>query len=304
MNGKGHDDPTTHDGKWHRIFDMMRDKKLDILALNETHLDDVGVDRLREKFGKRLWIFNSPNPTTPTAKEGVALVLNKEMTNVNDVQCRVLIPGRAVILSVAWHAKLTLSYLAVYAPNDRRDNERFWDVLYTQILSDTSIPIPDAMGGDLNAVEDPLDALPMRREHAGVSRALRRLVSTLQMEDGWREHNKNKLGYTHRQLSSGTQSRIDRIYASKEIMNVSQNWEIEVPNFKTDHKLVTMEITSPNAPHIGRGRATWPKHLIAGDRVLNEAIKAKRSVPRNIKIYLMTIGGCITIYPIITDQYL
>ncbi|KAI4517378.1 DNase I-like protein, partial [Schizophyllum commune Loenen D] len=275
MNGRGHEDPTIYDGKWHRLFDMVRDKRIDILALNETHLDDAAVEKIHDRFGKRLKLYNSPNPESPCAKEGVTIVLNKERTNIQDVQFRVIIPGRAVMLSTVWHANSTFTYLAVYAPNNRRENERFWDSLYTKILSDDSIPIPDAMGGDMNSVEDTIDALPMRREHAGVLRALRRLVCTLHLVDGWRDHNEGKLAYTHRQPSTGTQSRIDRIYASRETMRTSQNWDIEVPNFKTDHRLVSMEITNPGSPRLGRGRATWPKHLIAGDKVLNNTIKAQ-----------------------------
>ncbi|KAL1741034.1 Endonuclease/exonuclease/phosphatase, partial [Schizophyllum fasciatum] len=275
MNGRGHDNPVNLDGKWHRLFDLIRDKRIDILALNETHLDDAGVAAIHERFGKRLALFNSPNPDNPCAREGVTVVMNKERTNVLDARVNVLVPGRAVMVTTAWHGNLTFTYLAIYAPNNRKENEKFWDVLYSKILTDDTLPIPDAMGGDTNLVEDPMDALPMRREHLGALRAFDRLVNTLQLIDGWRDHNKGRIGYTHRQSATGTQSRIDRIYASREAMSTSQNWDIETPNFKTDHKLVSMEITNPAAPHVGRGRATWPKHLIAGDKILNDEVKKK-----------------------------
>ncbi|KAL1657672.1 hypothetical protein GGF50DRAFT_31738, partial [Schizophyllum commune] len=164
MNGRGNEDPVAHDGKWHRLFDMMREKRIDILALNETHLDEDSVDKIHSRFGKRLFLLNSPNPESPNAKEGVTVVLNKERTNVQDIQSQVLVPGRAILISVAWHASLVFTYLAVYAPNKKKENQRFWDTLYTKILSDASIPIPDAMGGDLNIVEDPMDRMPMKKD--------------------------------------------------------------------------------------------------------------------------------------------
>ncbi|TRM55264.1 Endonuclease/exonuclease/phosphatase, partial [Schizophyllum amplum] len=275
MNGRGSEDPTASGGKWHRLNDMMREKKLDVLAVNETHLDARSVDKLHDKFGKRLYLINSPNPENPGAKEGVTVILNRERTNVHDVRHHVLIPGRAIIVSIAWHAKLTFTYLAVYAPNNRKENEEFWDRLYTIILSNNRIPLPDAMGGDLNVVEDALDKLPMKRDHGGAVQALQRLVNALQLRDIWREQNLGRTTYTCRQASTGSQSRIDRIYASQDVAAVSQNWDIDVPNFKTDHKLVTAEITNPAAPYIGRGWPTWPKHLINGDRELNEYIKSK-----------------------------
>jgi exonuclease III len=87
MRGRGGD-------KWHCINQLLRDKKIGILALQETHLSDQLVDSLETLYHKRIKIFHSCNPNTNNAK-GVAIVLNKELTNTYNINTHVLVPGRA-----------------------------------------------------------------------------------------------------------------------------------------------------------------------------------------------------------------
>jgi hypothetical protein len=99
MRGRGGD-------KWHYINQLLRDKKIGILALQETHLSDQLADSLEALYHNRIKIFHSCDPTTNNAK-GVTLVLNKELTNVHDIMVHELVPGRAIYLKYTWHADHT-----------------------------------------------------------------------------------------------------------------------------------------------------------------------------------------------------
>ncbi|KAK7034152.1 hypothetical protein R3P38DRAFT_2772255 [Favolaschia claudopus] len=61
--------------------------------------------------------------------------------------------------------------------------------------------------------------------------------------------------------ATGSQSRIDRVYVKHGILDQTYEWRIQPAGFATDHQMVTVRITSANAPTTGPGRWVWPKHL-------------------------------------------
>ncbi|KAJ7301119.1 hypothetical protein DFH08DRAFT_827828 [Mycena albidolilacea] len=113
LNMRGRFDRDGQD-KWLHINQIIRDNRIGVLALQETHLSSADNDKLNSLF---LVIVSTIDPLHPGAK-GTASVLNKRLINVNEVKQDVLIEGRALVLSVNWHADLTLRFLAIYAPNE------------------------------------------------------------------------------------------------------------------------------------------------------------------------------------------
>jgi exonuclease III len=71
--------------KWLHINETMPDKRIDVLALQETHLTDFERDNLNILFENTLVIHSTINVTSPGSK-GTAIILNKHLTNVNDVK--------------------------------------------------------------------------------------------------------------------------------------------------------------------------------------------------------------------------
>jgi hypothetical protein len=63
--------------KWMRINQIMRDRKIGILAVQETHLSPADVDDIHKIFEKRLQVYATIDPASPQSK-GVAIVINKE----------------------------------------------------------------------------------------------------------------------------------------------------------------------------------------------------------------------------------
>ncbi|KAF5382457.1 hypothetical protein D9615_002745 [Tricholomella constricta] len=117
--------------KWFHINQLIRDKRLGILAVQETHLTEERKEDLERLFSKRMKIFISKDPDNPTGKAGVAIVLNREITNVTDAKITEIIPGRAILIQTNWHRAEKISVLAVYAPNLTRagENAEFWKTL-------------------------------------------------------------------------------------------------------------------------------------------------------------------------------
>ncbi|KAJ7094885.1 hypothetical protein C8R43DRAFT_832123, partial [Mycena crocata] len=112
--------------KWNHVNQVVRDKRLGILVVQEAHLDDSRKSEVEKLFSKRLKIFVSPDPENPTGKGGVAIVLNRDLANTNSVKTWEIVPGRAMMAQTNWHRGETVTFLGIYAPNSADENKSFW----------------------------------------------------------------------------------------------------------------------------------------------------------------------------------
>lgn len=154
MRGRGAPTGNNPDSKWNHINQLVKEKRLGVLAIQEAHLTQEHVDDLHKLFGKRLQIHFSQGQNTNA--HGVAIVLNREITNIHGIQQVDIIPGRAMLLTLPWHSDLTITILNVYAPNAHNENQQFWETLELKWVN-LNLPMPDIMLGDFNLVEDAID---------------------------------------------------------------------------------------------------------------------------------------------------
>jgi hypothetical protein len=95
--------------KWHAIHHMMREQNLGIMIITETHMSVAQALEIEESFmNKQLKLFNYEYPENPAAK-GVAIVLNREITNIEGLKIHYLIPGKAILAVVPWHGTRTMT---------------------------------------------------------------------------------------------------------------------------------------------------------------------------------------------------
>jgi exonuclease III len=116
-----------------------------------------------------------------------------------------------------------------------------------------NLPFPDIMLGDFNLVEDAIDCLPSHPDTPNTVKALDSFKRSFQLQDGWRAEHSTKHSFSFLQTGTGVQSRIDRIYASDEIIKSATDWKIEHTGILTDHKMVSTCIIDPKTPFIGCG---------------------------------------------------
>lgn len=240
------------DNKWTALSQTMREKKLGIMALQETHLPPEDVETVHKMYGKRIRLVNSPDPTNASGARGVAIALNRELVDISDVTSHVLVPGRALIVRTKWHNDKYITIMNIYALNDVAANEEFWAAI-ENALDNPRVPKPDVLLGDFNLVEEAIDRLPMKDSTPGAVEALQSLLGKLHLHDGWRITEPSCCDYTFPQRGSTTRSRLDRIYVSQDVLNRSYEWRIESTNIPTDHRLVSVQLTAAEAPYIGKG---------------------------------------------------
>jgi len=271
LNIRGGGSPETR-GKWQHINQIMRDRNIGVMAVQETHTNDETIQQLHNQFS-RLHILNSSDPEHPNAK-GVALVLNKQKTAWKEASTKIIEQGRAILLTLPWQKVSILNILAVYAPNGVTENANFWERLENK-WREENLPMPDILMGDMNIVEDSIDRLPTSHSDARAAEKLESLKADLGLQDGWRRQNPELLAYSYKQASTigdalPSRSRIDRIYVTTPIYENSSMWEIEHTAINTDHCLVSARIANPGAPYIGRGRWQIPHYLIKHRKTLPE----------------------------------
>ncbi|KAG6824845.1 hypothetical protein H0H92_005639 [Tricholoma furcatifolium] len=232
--------------KWTTINQMLRDERLDVLVLQETHLTDDLTDELNRMFTKRMNIINTTDDTN-TRAIGTAVILNKETMRWKDAKYDVIVPGRALRMQVPWTENEDFTCLVIYAPNDTGQNTDFWNEIH-ETWARRRWKKPTCMLGDLNMVEDSLDRLPPRRDSPEQAQALQDLKIYLQLADGWRRENPQKIDFSFKADGRLIHSRIDRIYVREELIPYTHGWNIRRSAVKTDHLLVSMRILNPKAP--------------------------------------------------------
>lgn len=223
MRGYGNQNVRHSGNKWNHINQIMRDKKLAFLIVQETHMDEERQHQVEQLFSKRMKVFSTANPENPTGKGGVAIVLNKHNLETDSAQSSVIVAGRALLLRTKFHHEEKISILAIYAPNDPGENRDFWKTILTYFQEHPNIPKPDIMAGDFNMVDDAIDRLPTHNDFLEIVNAFDELKSELGLRDGWRATYPDSKAFTYQQTNGGTsQSRIDRIYVKNQILNTAR----------------------------------------------------------------------------------
>ena len=106
------------------------------------------------------------------------------------------------------------------------------------------------------------------------------LTVELNLTDGWRRRHPAKRGYTY---TGNGQSRLDRVYVKEDIYPWCSDWKIEHLSFKTDHSLVSVQVTSENMPFIGKGRWAIPVNLLKNRKLKRETQELTRQLQTEVE---------------------
>ncbi|KAI0051953.1 DNase I-like protein [Auriscalpium vulgare] len=248
---------------------MMKEQRLGILAIQESHLTDSTLLETQRRFDKSLAIANSPFPDNPSGSAGVGFILNKALIRTDDFTIYEILPGRAAVLRVNWNGRENLNILNVYAPNAPNLHPQFWaDILANLIAQDlTHI---DYMMGDTNLAEDARDRSPPHPDDENAVSALRDFRHELGLRDTWRESHPRTKAFTYRHNRGAIKSRLDRIYTSDQHASTAYEWGFTPRAMPSDHDLVSVKHAMSGSPEIGEGRWTLPLFLINDKSMIDE----------------------------------
>ncbi|KAI0641796.1 Endonuclease/exonuclease/phosphatase, partial [Trametes meyenii] len=258
----------------------MAEMRIGVLMLQETHLTAQRVADLHRIFAGRVKVLFSVHPHAPTQKEGVAVVINRKIISAEGVKMSELIPGRAIQLSIPWCGGDVRRVLCVYAPTSDGVQERvdFYKNLTKYYQDAPGFPKPQVMTGDFNNIETALDRSPPRMAADASNEALDELkrILGLMPVDGWRSINPTEKAYTFQRGTGEARamSRLDRIYVTESAFQWAREWRIDPVGVRTDHNMVSVLLTSPSAPELGKGRPVFPLHLLK-DKKLTKRMRER-----------------------------
>ncbi|KAI1782547.1 Endonuclease/exonuclease/phosphatase, partial [Ganoderma leucocontextum] len=229
---------------------LLKQERIAITAIQETHLNDQLTEQANARNPNIVVISNSEH----TNKEGVAFIINKRELNTDIAKYEhdVLIPNRASRLTIEWGTDNKLDLINVYAPNDINEKIEFLKELKERLEDIDNLENPILMG-DWNFVEEAMDRSPMHDDDNRIKEAFRAITQKYKLIDGWRTQNPDSIGFTFTGRDSGSMSRIDRAYVSKEAYLYTVNWGITPSGTISDHDLVTINILKKGIPYVGGG---------------------------------------------------
>lgn len=255
--------------KWRDLNECFKRRAIGVAAVQETH--NIEVDELRkinQTPGYCIHIIHSGDPEKPNSA-GIAIVLNKYLTRWQEATAKVIIPGRAIHVTLPWLENSTLHLLVVYAPNEPGKNASFWKKIREEWRTRT-LPKPDVLLGDFNLTENPLDREPTSLSMSGANSELFRLKADLVVVDAWRLDFPNKKEYTWERLPDcKSKSRIDRIYLSHELHPFAFEWDMSYTEVRTDHRMVSVRLSKASAPAMGKGRWCIPPSLLKDKSIIH-----------------------------------
>ncbi|KAJ3858133.1 Endonuclease/exonuclease/phosphatase, partial [Lentinula novae-zelandiae] len=195
--------------KYPRIMNYMRRNKIMLLCIQETKLK--GNDHIEIMEENPLLEVKCNNDAEGKARNGIAFLLNKNLTRNKAITHDVIIPGRASRIIIQLSPTERLNVVNIYAPNIEKEKISFYKTLLRKLsaMEDMEDMI---MMGDFNMINGSTDRLPQRKDDERVVNPVNAIINKFNIVDGWRKYNEDNLEFTFTSMSNKSSARIDRIY--------------------------------------------------------------------------------------------
>ena len=229
-----------------KLFRYIKERKLDVTYLQETHGDAKSNYLWESEFGKKCIFSNGE-----TNSRGVMTILDKKLSQ-NLLEIRRDVLGRYLLCKCKIN-EYTYCFANIYAPNG--DDPEFFREVIEQIENLDCIYV--IVGGDFNLVMNNCidrnrDNNSNQKPHA--KEVLCQYMQDSNMSDVWRKLHPDKKSFTWvKTVPKLCWSRIDWFLTSDALLHKQTTCEI-IPCTLTDHSLVELEIETDCAK---RGPGIW-----------------------------------------------
>ena len=269
--------------KFNQVRKWMREHKITILTLIDTHWDETFVTDLKTR-SKALQFFCSHESTN---RGGIAFIVDVSVWKPVEIKFTNLIQGRSALLR-ARYTNDELNIATVYVPNKKEEKIETLTTLRNK-LRDTPNLENLILTGDFNMVESEIDRRPSHPDDPDIVNEMNRLKIELGLIDGWRRANPHDREHTwsgHTSDNDTSFARINRIYISETISMRTNEWDIiDTTKSLTDHKGVTVKILEPEAPFLGKGEQRFNVNIINSQHFRDNALKALTKLDTELQNY-------------------
>lgn len=221
------------------LFELIRQKGVDVMFIQETHSDCLNEIDWRKEWQGQVHLTHLSSVTG-----GVAILFAKSFLPIS-CEIKQMIPGRLLVLQAKFE-KFNFVFLNIYAPTNGTERIVFFNnvsVFLQNCNSDDYL----FLGGDFNCTENDVLDRNHLEPHTASSRVMRELIETHSLCDVWREVNHNNRQYTwaHSRDNAISMARLDRIYCFRYNFNIVKKSLITPVGF-SDHCLVLCEVFIAN----------------------------------------------------------
>ena len=262
------------------VFNYLRESKLDIYFLQETHLKEQLENYIRASWGYELWLSGNE-----TNKNGVAILFQPTFEyKLHDIKKD---PNGCFILMDIELLNKRVTLVNVYGPS-AGDNPEFFSKIHKLIdeIGNEKIII----GGDFNCIQDmekdsrnyvQINNRPRTRKK------IKDLMTDNDLVDIFRELYPDKKSFTWRRFNTTKQGRLDYFLISTELTSDVKGCLIR-PGYRSDQSLVTLSLRKKE---FMRDRPYWKfNNSLLVDKDYIQLIKST--------IYETTIQYAVPVYNI------
>ncbi|KAI4883755.1 hypothetical protein NFI96_007667 [Prochilodus magdalenae] len=226
------------------VSESFKQKKLDVLFLQETHSDSDNEVEWMTWWEGECFLSHGTNTTA-----GVAVLFDRRLA-LCDTHVTELEQGRILLISSRIRSTEFL-FVNVYAHNNGGERARLFLTLQTALQRVTDDPVV-VMGGDWNCTLDPTVDRTGEEPHPQSAMVLGGVVRQCGLVDMWRDSNQLVRQYTWVRVSGAriSAARLDRFYVSSAHRNRFLKTGIHPSGF-SDHHLISVDFITPSTQREG-----------------------------------------------------
>lgn len=265
--------------KFKEVTTIMLLNNIDLLVVQESRLTQELTNEIRKELPGYHFITNG----TRSTKEGITLIIKKQIGQRIRIAHTILIPGRASHFKVELKEQ-TINLVGVHFPNELEKKLEFTEKI-SKALDNLNTTQDLIILGDFNFVERNEDRLPARNDPYAIREQFTKLKTKVRVKDGWEQYNPDKADYTYHQEATGSKARIDRIYMPEALCERTSKWEILSSAGLSDHDIVTTSLEQKNCPEVGPGAFRIRLELLTNGEFIKETAKILKNTKTRMEQY-------------------
>jgi exonuclease III len=214
--------------KTSKIFflnELLNNQKIDLLALQETHLIDLN---LLNEIKNILPNYQILIPILDNSYKGIGFIISNK---IKVISCEIINKERFAIISIH-HNNTKIDIANIYAPNNYNEQIEFINDLYNILIFKKSI-----LMGDFNHVKDnTIERSPPNSSETSNQKSWAHFFNILQLSEATFNDNINLNSRTW--FSGDLSARLDRIYVDNRLNNIDLTYDKKIIFPESDHQIV------------------------------------------------------------------
>lgn len=214
--------------KTSKIFflnELLNNQKIDLLALQETHLIDLN---LLNEIKNILPNYQILIPILDNSYKGIGFIISNK---IKVISCEIINKERFAIISIH-HNNTKIDIANIYAPNNYNEQIEFINDLYNILIFKKSI-----LMGDFNHVKyNTIERSPPNSSETSNQKSWAHFFNILQLSEATFNDNINLNSRTW--FSGDLSARLDRIYVDNRLNNIDLTYDKKIIFPESDHQIV------------------------------------------------------------------